>query len=120
MSSATTRYEWHDYGDFALTRFYDPAADRGLGYCWNVIDATLPEDGRRALLGSPLGPEHNRFDPGRYGSYFQTPQQVAESLMLFGMFDLPRLDRHDEVFAEQFEGLLEECIASGLGLYLTF
>jgi hypothetical protein len=110
----------HEYCDFALTRFYDPATDRGLGYCWNEIDASLPEDRRQALLGSTLGPEHNRFDPGRYGSYFQTPQQVAESLMLFGMFDLPRLGQHDEVFVEQFEGLLEECIASGLGLYVTF
>src|SRR5262249_43022633 len=25
----------HEYGDFALTRFYDLKADNGLGYCWN-------------------------------------------------------------------------------------
>jgi hypothetical protein len=31
----------HEHGDFALTRFHDPAADCGLSYCWNQIDDTL-------------------------------------------------------------------------------
>ena len=109
----------HEYGDFALTRFYDPAADRGLGYRWNEIDDALPEEGRRALLGSPLGPPQNRFDPGRYGSYFQTPQRVTGSLALLRGLDLPWLDEHDRGFLRRFEGLLEECVAAGLGLYVT-
>jgi hypothetical protein len=110
----------HEYGDFALTRFYDPAADSGLGPCWNEIDAALPEEGRLALLGSPLGPAHNRFDPGRYGSYFQTPPRVARSLALVRGFDLPGLDENDREFLGRFEGLLKECVAAGLGLYVTF
>ena len=57
-----------EYGDFALTRFYDPNADCGLGCCWNEIDDALPEEDREVLLGLPFGPRHNRFDPGRYGS----------------------------------------------------
>jgi hypothetical protein len=110
----------HEFGDFALTRFYDPAADRGLGYSWNEIDDALAEEGRWALLGCSLGPAHNRLDPGRYGSYFQTPQRVAESLALVRGFDLPRLDGNDKGFLERFEGLLEECLNAGLGLYVTF
>jgi hypothetical protein len=110
----------HEFGDFALTRFYDPAAEFGLGYCWNEIDDAFPEEGRLALLGSPLGPAHNRFDPGRYGSYFQTPRRVEESLALIRCFDLPRLDEHDRGIVERFEGLLEECVLRGLGLCVTF
>ena len=110
----------HEYGDFALTRFYDPNADSGLGYCWNELDDALPEEDREVLLGSPFGPRHNRFDPGRYGSYFQTPRQVAGTLARFRGLDLSWLEEHDQVFARGFEGLLEECVAGGLGLYVTF
>jgi hypothetical protein len=110
----------HEYGDYALTRFYDPAADCGLGYCWNEIDDAVPQEGRLALLGSPLGPWHNRFDPGRYGSYFQTPQQVAGSLACVHGLDLRWLDEHDQNFLRRFVGLLEDCVAAGQGLYVTF
>ena len=110
----------HEYGDFALTRFYDLKADNGLGYCWNEIDDTLPEEDRGVLLGSPFGPRHNRFDPGRYGSYFQTPRQVAESLARVRGFDLPWLDDQDRGFLRRFVGLLEESVVAGQGLYVTF
>jgi len=110
----------HEYGDFALTRFYDPAADRGLGYSWNKIDGVLPEPDRPALLATPLGPPRNRFDPGRYGSYFQAPERVAESLALVRGVDLRGLEELDRRSLEQFKGLLEECVAAGLGLYVTF
>ena len=110
----------HEYGDYALTRFYDPNADCGLAYCWNEIDDALPEEDREVLLGSPFGPSHNRFDPGRYGSYFQTPQQVAGSLARVRGFDLPWLDEHDRGFVRRFVRLLEECVAAGQGLYATF
>jgi hypothetical protein len=110
----------HEYGDYALTRFYDPNADGGLGYCWNEIDDALPGHGQLALLGSPFGPRHHRFDPGRYGSYFQTLRQVAESLTCVRGFDLTWLDEHDRGFLGRFIQLLEECVASGQGLYVTF
>jgi hypothetical protein len=110
----------HECGDFALTRFYDPAADDGLGHCWSEIDDAVSEEARRALLGSPFGPTHNRFDPGRYGSYFQTPEQVPNLLALVRGLDLSWLDENDRGFVEGFEGLLEECVAGGLGLYVTF
>src|SRR5262245_45707858 len=110
----------HEYGDYSLTRFYDPAADHGLGYCWNEIDDALPKADRGILLGSPFGPGHNRFDPGRYGSYFQTPEQVAGTLARFVGLGLSWLEEHDRAFVRGFEGLLEKCVAGGLGLYVTF
>jgi hypothetical protein len=110
----------HEFGDFALTRFYDPAAERGLDYYWNPIDDALPEQDRQVLLGVPFGPRHNYFDPGRYGSYFQRPEQVAASVARVRQFDLPWLDEHERGYLERFVALLEECIAGGLGLYVTF
>jgi hypothetical protein len=110
----------HEYGDYALTRFYDPEADCGLAYCWNEIDDALPEEDRESLLGTPFGPEHNRFDPGRYGSYFQSPEEVVATLARVRGFDLSCLDESDRGFVRRFVGLLEECVAGGLGLYVTF
>jgi hypothetical protein len=80
----------------------------------------LPEEGRQALLGSPLGPAHSRFDPGRYGSYFQTPQRVAKSLALVRRLGLVGLNGEVVESLRRFQGLLEECLAAGLGLYVTF
>jgi hypothetical protein len=68
----------------------------------------------------PFGPRHDRFDPGRYGSYFQTPRRVAGSLARVRGPDLSWLDEHDRDFVRRFEVLLEECVAAGLGLYVTF
>jgi hypothetical protein len=110
----------HEYGDYALTRFYDPADDRGLMYCWNDIDDALPEEDRDLLLGLAFGPRHNRFDPGRYGSYFQTPEQVADTLAVVRGLGLSWLEEYDTEIVKRFEQLLEECIANGLGLYVTF
>lgn len=110
----------HEYGDFALTRFYDPAEDCGLGHCWNRIDRAIEEEDRDILLGLCLGPEHKRFDPGRYGSYFQPPGQVAQSLARLRGLDLSWLEERDKVLFRSFDGLLEECVDGGLGLYVTF
>src|SRR3954453_8782269 len=88
----------HEYGDYALTRFYAPAADRGLGPCWADIDDALPREDREVLLGSPFGPEHNRFDPGRYGSYFQTPVRAAGSLARVRGLGRLRLEGRDRPF----------------------
>jgi len=70
----------------------------------------------RGGLGLPV----NLFDSGRYGSYFQTPEQVAESLPRVRGFDLSWLDEQDRGFVRRFVRLLEECVAVGLGLYVTF
>lgn len=114
------RRDVHGYADYALTRFYDANADFGLAYAWNEIDALVWAVDREALLGSPFGPSNCRFDPGGYGSYFQTPQRVAGSLARVRGFDVSRLDEYDRGFVRRFVGLLEECVGRGMGLYVTF
>ena len=104
----------HEYGDFALTRFYDPADDRGVGNAWVGIDASLPEQDRPALLGRPLGRAGREFDPGRQGSYFQTPEQVVESLRR-----VQRLSEYQDVLRGYIE-LLRACAAGRRGVYVTF
>jgi hypothetical protein len=102
----------HEYGDYALTRFYDPADWSGVGYEWARLDDELPEKAADALLGFSVGPPERLFDPGRYGSYFQTPAQVRKSLAVFKPLGVPELG--------EFVGLLERCAAEGRGVYVTF
>jgi hypothetical protein len=101
----------HEYGDFALTRFYDPADDQGIANSWSAME--LPEEDLAALLGFPFGEPGREFDPGRLGAYFQTPEQAIESLRR-----IERFGRGD-VF-ESYAQLLRTCAANGLGVYVTF
>ena len=103
----------HEFGDFALTRFYDPADDQGVAESWLSINAVLSEQDRSALLGSQLGKSGREFDPGRQGSYFQTPEQVAESLRL-----VERIGQARKL--ESYVQLLRNCATDGLGVYVTF
>ena len=49
-------YDVHEFGDFALTRFYDPMENYGIDHYWLDLDFEhLPEEGQAALLGTPLG-----------------------------------------------------------------
>jgi hypothetical protein len=103
----------HEYGDFALTRFYDPAADQGIAESWSAVESALPNDDRAALLGFALGEPGHEFDPGRQGSYFQTHEQAIASLRR-----VERFQRPDEV--APYATLLRTCVAAGLGTYVTF
>jgi hypothetical protein len=101
-----------ELADFALTRYYRPGDDQGLGPAWAAIDDAADSGVRAALLGRPIGPETHPFDPGRMGSFFQRPSDVERSAMAlaearsFGLSDYQRL--------------LGRCIGEGLGLYVTF
>jgi hypothetical protein len=110
----------HEYGDFALTRFYDPAEDGGIADQWRVIDKWLAEADQEAFLGTPLGQAGAYFDPGRQGSYFQTPRQVVNSLARARRFKLPDLQDYQRESLERFKGLLAECVETESGLYVTF
>jgi hypothetical protein len=104
----------HAYGDFALTRFYDPSDDQGLADDWLVIDGQLSDPDRATLLGVAMGPIGQEFDPGRQGSYFQTPELVIESLRRIESLSarMPQL--------RSFAELLRVCADSGRGIYVTF
>ena len=101
-----------ELGDFALTRYYDPKQDSGISGAWLRIYDEVPDDVARALLGATVGPAENLFDPGRIGSYFQSPEQVSRSVVTLRGTDRSELQPMRE--------LLEECLALRLGVYVTF
>jgi hypothetical protein len=73
--SAVVPKDVHQYADVALTKFYDPSRDRGLGYRWEELQEALARHDLMPsiLLGSAFGFARNYFDPGKMGAYFQTP-----------------------------------------------
>ena len=102
----------HEIGDFALTRFYDPSVESGVGDAWLNLDESLAQQCRNAMLGQTVGPANNPFDPGRMGSYFQSPVCVIQSLN-----DLVAVD--DARLAE-YLSLLSDCQSRNRGVYVTF
>ena len=113
-------FDVQEFGDLALTRFYDPMEDYGLVYDYLDLAEHLPEADLTALLGTPFGPHGAYFDPGRQGSYFQTPQEVVKSLARVQRIDLWYMDEDRRKSWPKFRKLLEECAKAGSGLYVTF
>jgi hypothetical protein len=94
--------------------------DYGLVYDYLDLAKRLPEADLTALLGTPFGPHGAYFDPGRLGSYFQTPQEVVRSLARVRRIDLSNIDEDQRESWPQFRKLLEKCAKAGSGLYVTF
>ncbi len=111
----------HQYGDFAITKYYSPVNEYGLGYDWEEIKNTVDssyEDKYSPLLGIPLGFEGEYFDPGKTGSYFQSAEQVARSLNI-----LKNVTIEDQEFIgilKEFKRLLEKALLEKKGIYVTF
>jgi hypothetical protein len=101
-----------ELADFALTKYYDPSDNCGLGTDWLPLDERLAEDGRAALLGFPIGPTDNLFDPGRQGSYFHSPRSLVDALKILRSVHAPGL--------EQYLSFLEAAARSDRGVYVTF
>ena len=108
-----------NYGDFALTKYYDPASDIGLGAGWDLIQDLVADDpaaDTSPILGTTVGPDDSPFDPGKMGSYFQSPSQAAASLRR--LRDLARESPSDA--AADAVRMLEQAVEAGKGLYVTF
>lgn len=108
-----------EYGDFALTKYYDPAADCGLGAAWMGLQDWLADDVGLLLspiLGEIVGRREAPFDPGRMGSYFQSPEAVKRnhSYLTRRVESAPLGARRAAL------DLLEHAMQSGKGLYVTF
>jgi hypothetical protein len=111
----------HSYGDFALTKFYHPANDIGLGDDWEEIQDLLnnfSSELGKAILGRPFGPERNYFDPGKMGSYFQTSGEVQQNLSL--LKDLARREPEISPALNKVIQMLQQTAEAGKGLYVTF
>lgn len=111
----------HQLGDLALTAFYSPRQDVGLGYTWQeaLHDAELEGmgDSRAVVLGEPFGPPGNPFDPGKMGSYFRswgtvhTQRQAITTATANGV--------HSEAVLD-IQRMLTRADKAGRGLYVTF
>lgn len=65
------------YGDVALTKYYSPYLDGGIGSAWVELDACLAGMNlASSTLGVTIGSGQSWFDPGRIGSYFQSFNDV--------------------------------------------
>jgi hypothetical protein len=110
----------HQCGDFAITKFYEPQNDIGLGYSWENIQNLLKEEFGIPviILGIPFGTINNYFDPGKMGAYFQSHTLVKDNLN--SIKDL--LEQKPKYFSD-LEGVIkifQKAIAKNHGLYVTF
>ena len=101
-----------EVGDLALTKYYDADDDCGIREYWRDVHEKLAPEVGAALLGEPLESNGGLFDPGRMGSYFQSPEGVRHSGRLLQGIQLPEL--------RSFQALLSRAEANGQGLYVTF
>ena len=110
----------HQYGDFALTKFYDPAADIGLGQDWQPVMKVLSLETPRStaiVLGQAFGPTGNYFDPGKLGSYFQSAEDVRRNLS-----EARSIEAYKPGIGPRLSGLLDilqQASEAGMGLYVT-
>ncbi len=111
----------HQYGDIALTLYYDPSADIGLGYDWENMQSLLEREGlgqRSIALGRSFGPSNNLFDPGKMGSYVQPADRVRENLAVLD--DLVGRKPDLTMPLQRAMTMLRRAADDNKGLYVTF
>lgn len=110
-----------EYGDFALTRYYDPAADVGLGDRWPALEELLVREapaGTDLTMGEPVGPPMFPFDPGGLGAYF-----LSNADARLRLDTLQQLVDADAALREPLQPAIKmfaAIAASGRGAYVTF
>ena len=110
-----------EYGDFALTLYYDPSADVGLDERWPALEALLVREappGTDLTMGDTAGPPNRPFDPGGMGAYFMTNDAAQARLEMLRELSAARADLRDDLapLAEMFATIA----GSGRGAYVTF
>lgn len=111
-----------ELGDYGMTEYYDPRADIGLGIDGDRLEELYdafginPSFGMVPVLGAILGPEDNPFDPGRLGSYFQTPEHVVGNQLYLSK----RAEELDILELDAAVTMLNRAVTANTGLYITF
>lgn len=110
----------HELGDYALTKYYDGDLDIGLDVDWEELAELLEKSGLAPglTLGTPLGGDDAPFDPGRQGSYFQTPADVTAAVA-----QLQALLQTQPALATDLlplQGMFQQAARHRSGLYVTF
>jgi hypothetical protein len=111
----------HQYGSFALTKYYDPRQNIGLYSDWRPIhDAMERETGDAAsiLLGDVFGSASNSFDPYKIGSFFQSSRQVERNLCMVQTLAASRPELSDLLGPAR--SMLQRPASEGKGLYIAF
>ena len=109
----------HQYGDFALTKYYAPTDDIGLGAAWAEVQELVETHNSELtspILGNVVGSWDAPFDPGKMGSYFQGESDVVESHRR--LLDLNENTSCDAIHAAL--AMLDRAISTRKGLYVTF
>jgi hypothetical protein len=109
----------HHYGDFALTKYYDPTADIGLGTAWEEVQESLARDSRLAtspILGRTVGPDNDPLDPGKMGAYFQSPELVHANWLYLSHF----AKKHPSDSLNKAVQMLHQATQAKKGLFVTF
>jgi hypothetical protein len=109
----------HQYGDFALTKYFDPIADIGLGAVWEKLQDLISNDSvltESPILGSIIGPEEDPFDPNKMGSYFQSAQQARRNHKY--LLNLAMKEQTEDL--QKAIRMLDEAVVAKKGLYITF
>lgn len=110
----------HQYGDFALTKYYEPTGDIGLGLSWEHLQGVIAGDPavmESPILGARIGPRDRPFDPGKMGSYFQSRDQVDRHYQY--LVTLQRQSPNDGDLRKAIH-MLTQAKNARKGLYVTF
>jgi hypothetical protein len=105
-------------GDVALTKYYNPKDDRGLGPTWEAtadsVERIATSLGFSPVLGRTIGPPGRPFDPGKMGAYFLSPADVENALQAIASSAIPT-GRIDSLVQ-----LLMDAKTKTLGVFVTF
>lgn len=110
----------HQCGDLAITKFYNHKNNVGLGYNWENIQNVLQQEFGIPwiILGESFGSSKNYFDPGKMGSYFQSPTLAKGNLNLIKNL----LEQKPNYFSslDAVIKMLQKPVEKNQGLYVTF
>lgn len=110
-----------EYGEFALTRYYEPRRDIGAGAAWAAIQDLLVRESEAGTVLTPghaVGPPTNPFDPGRMGSYFMPNADAQRRLQ--ALDQLTSQKPHTRDVLQPLVRMYETITRSGKGAYQTF
>ncbi|MEM7713866.1 MAG: hypothetical protein AAF349_09875 [Cyanobacteria bacterium P01_A01_bin.68] len=126
----TLNYSWKkiieigdvdEYADIAITKYYNPEDNIGLSYNWMQLDDLLLQELNleiSPLLGTVFGSSEVYFNPGKQGSYFQSPEKVRENFELINSLSNEKLHKLSNI--DILKNMFLDALVLQKGLYLTF
>ena len=110
-----------EYGDIAITKYYNPDDNIGLSYKWMQLDDLLLQELNleiSPLLGTVFGSSEVYFNPGKQGSYFQSPEKVRENFELINSLSNEKLHKLSDI--DILKNMFLDALVLRKGLYITF